>query len=245
LGLGAKPKTLQGFASNLPQPPSQKSSELNAKYEHLCKYHQNLDKYQSLLSSDSIQIESNRIREFVAQDTVDGKGAYYNCLAVKEVKIFCPFPNNEVGRLALVDMPGLGDTGIGGSERMIRTLGRDIDFVLFVRRPRIGGDDWFDFDTQLYDTANNALTELPIEDWSFMVLNRDASNSVLCEIFAEKMQVKHIKVKQTIIANCADEVEANNEILGSVLDYLVNRIDILDYRYSTACFDRVVLPLAR
>lgn len=241
LGLGSKPKTLQFFASNPPQPPSPKSSELSAKYEHLCKYHQHLDKYRSLLSSDSIRIESRQIREFVAQDTVDGKGAYYNYLAVKEVKIFCPFPNKEVGRLALVDMPGLGDTGIGDSERMIRTLGQDIDFVLFVRRPRIGGDDWFDFDTQLYDTANKALTELPIEDWSFMVLNLDTSNSVLCEIFAEKMQVKHIKVKRTIIANCANEAEANNEILGSVLDYLINRIDVLDHQYSTACFDRVSL----
>ncbi|WP_088893791.1 hypothetical protein [Leptolyngbya ohadii] len=241
LGLGIEPKSLQAFASNPPQAPSQKSSESNAKYEHLCKYYQHLDKYQSLISSGSIKIESSQIREYVAQDTIDGKGVYYNYLAVKEVRIFCPFPNEEVGRLALVDMPGLGDTGIGDSERMIRTLGQDIDFVLFVRRPRMGGDDWFDFDTQLYDTANKALVELPIEDWSFMVLNRDANNSVLCEIFAEKMQVKHIKVKRTIIANCADAREANDEILSAVLDYLVNRIDVLDYRYSTACFDRVSL----
>lgn len=239
LGLENKPKTLKNFASNPPQPPSQRSSELNAKYEHLCKYHQHLDKYQSLLSSNSIRIESSQIREFVAQDTVDGKGAYYNYLAVKEVKIFCSFPNKEVGQLALVDMPGLGDTGIGDSERMIRTLGQDIDFVLFVRRPRIGGDDWFDFDTQLYDTANKALIELPIEDWSFMVLNRDTNNSTLCEIFADKMQVKHIKVKRTRIANCADETEANEKILGDVLDYLVNRIDVLDNQYSTVCFNRV------
>lgn len=71
------------------------------------------------------------------------------------------------------------------------------------------------------------------------VLNQDTNNSVLCEIFAEKMKVKHILVQQTIIANCADQAEANNKILDPILNYLINKIDLLDYQYSTTCFDRV------
>jgi hypothetical protein len=241
LGLGAKPAALQAFAVNPPRPLSQENArlaKLKAKYEHLCKYHQHLDKYRSLLSSDSVRIQADQIREFVAQDTPDGRGAYYNYLAVKEVKIFCSFPNKEVGRLALVDMPGLGDTGIGDEERVIRALGQDIDFVLFVRRPKMGGDDLFEVDTDVYDTANKALEELPVADWSFMVLNQDLNNSALCDMFAERMSRKHINVKQTIIANCADSIEANNNILSPVLDYLVNRIDTLDERYSSTCFNR-------
>jgi hypothetical protein len=242
LDLGAKPKTLQSFAPSSPV-PSGKGAAWDSKYDRLCKYHKHLDQYQQLLSSDSIRIESSRIREFVAQDTVGGERIYHKYFAVKEVKIFCPFPNEDVGQLALVDMPGLGDTSVGDAERMIRTLGQDIDFALFVRRPK-APDDWFEVDTQLYDTVNKALVELPIEDWSFMVLNRDANDvnsNTLCNMFADNMQDKHIKVKQTIIADCTDEVEANDKILNSVLDYLINRIDILDNQYATACFARITL----
>lgn len=239
LGLGTVPYSLKYFMS-VPLPnPSKQGSELNAKYEHLKKYHDHFNQYKHLISAPPLSIKSEQIREYVAQDSPDGKSNYFNFLAVKEVKIFCSFPNTEVGKLALVDMPGLGDTGVGDAERMIKTLGQDIDFVLFVRRPRSGGDDWFDFDTQLYDTANQALTELPIKEWSFMVLNRDGGNSRLCEIFAEKMPSKHIDVQRTIIANCADEAEANEKILDAVLDYLTTRIDVLDKEYASAFFDRI------
>jgi len=239
LSLGRKPQSLDEFAAAPPSPPSEGGSQIPTKFEHLLKYYQNLNKYQALLHSSPLQVEANQIREFVAQDTIDGKGAYFNYLAVKEVKIFCSFPNEQVGQLALVDMPGLGDTGVGDETRMVRTLGQDVDLALFVRRPRTGGDDWFEADTKLYDTANRALTELPIKDWSFMVLNQDANNSILCEIFADKMKFKHLEVQQTLIANCADVVEADDKILAPVLNYLVNRIDVLDYQYATACFDRI------
>lgn len=112
-------------------------------YEHLQRYYINFDKYQRLLRETSaLRISRNQIREYVAQDTLDGQRIYFNYLAVKEVKIFCQFPNADVGNIALVDMPGLGDTGIGDEERLMKTLGQDVDAVLFVRMPKPSGDYW-------------------------------------------------------------------------------------------------------
>ena len=123
-----------------------------AKYDHLCRYHQNLHKYRDALSEPSPRrVPRHEIREYVAQDTVDRRRIYFNYLAVREVKIVCSFPNVDIGQIALVDMPGLGDTEIGDEERMIKTLGQDIDLVLFVRMPKSTGDFWAKEDVELYD----------------------------------------------------------------------------------------------
>ena len=117
LQLSSRPFTLEEFARNpLPKLPNQFAgqAESGAMYEHLRKYHENFDKYKHLLKEPSPQrISKQQIREYVAQDTSDGQRIYFNYLAVQEAKIVCSFPNTDVGQIALIDMPGLGDTGLG------------------------------------------------------------------------------------------------------------------------------------
>jgi hypothetical protein len=74
-------------------------------------------------------------------------------------------------------MPGLGDTGLGDAERLIQILGQDVDIALFVRMPRPPRDYWADVDVKLYDTARSALIDLPINLWSFVVLNKTDATS--------------------------------------------------------------------
>ncbi|MBD0303021.1 MAG: hypothetical protein ICV85_12855, partial [Tolypothrix sp. T3-bin4] len=161
LCLGAKPITITEFASNpLPFLPANLPghAEPGAMYEHLAKYHAHLEKYRHLLGEPSPRrISKNEIREYVAQDTPDGQRIFFNYLALREVKIVCNFPNADVGQIALVDMPGLGDTGVGDEDRLMKTLGQDLDAVLFMRMPKSSGDYWADVDVRLYDTARAAL----------------------------------------------------------------------------------------
>ncbi len=248
LELGAKPITLEEFAKKpLPELPQNKEGAVvKAKYEHLRKYHTHLEKYRHLLREPSPRrITRDEIREYVAQDNLAGERIYDNYLAVKEVKITCNFPNTEVGKIALVDLPGLGDTGIGDEERLINTLGQDIDLVLFVRRPNVGRDFLGDVDVSLYDIARSALVDLPLEKWSFMVFNRTdtnsplGDNSVLCEQLAADLRNKHIHVSESAIANCADPEEANTNILDPVLNYLAANITSLDREYASSCQDRL------
>ena len=143
LDLGSRPTTLKAF-SDVP-PPIQSSSTFSsaksgAMYEYLHKYYENLPKYQNLLGTSSQRISKEQIHEFVAQHTFDGGSSLSNYLAVRDVEIFCSFPNQDIGQVALVDMPGLGDTGIGEEERLLKVLSQDVDVLLFVRMPKATGD---------------------------------------------------------------------------------------------------------
>ncbi len=249
LQLGSRPFTLEEFARNpLPKLPKQFSgqAEPGAMYEHLRKYHENFDKYRHLLEEPSPQrISKQQIREYVAQDTSDGQRIYFNYLAVQEAKIVCGFPNTDVGQIALIDMPGLGDTGLGDTERLMRILGQDVDIVLFVRMPRPPRDFWADVDVKLYDTARSSLVDLPIHLWSFMVLNQTSADSPIgdnvayCKELFSTHKTSHIDVVECITASCADHEDANQKILDRILDYLMQSITALDKQYASACQDRL------
>lgn len=249
LRLGAKPIALTEFISK-PLPPLPRElpgyAEPGAMYEHLGRYHAHIDKYRHLLRSPSPRrIAKAEIREYVAQDTTDGQRVFFNYLAVREVKIVCTFPHADVGQIALVDMPGLGDTGVGDAERLVKTLGHDVDMVLFVRMPKSSGDYWADVDVRLYDTARAALVDLPLELWSFMVLNRtdgnskNGDNSNNCKDLADTLAEKHLKVVDCVIANCAEPVTAN-QVLDQILDYLATHITDLDAQYAASCQERLM-----
>jgi hypothetical protein len=250
LHLGAKPINLAEFAQN-PLPALPKTIANNAvagaMYEHLSRYHTNLEKYRHLLQEPSPRrISKEEIREYVAQDTVDGQRIYFNYLAVKEAKIVCTFPNSDAGQIALIDMPGLGDTGLGDEARLLKILGQDVDIVLFIRLPKPPGDFWADVDVQLYDTASAALTDIPIKLWSFLILNHTNANSpigdnfVYCQDLADSREDKHLYVVDCITANCAVPEEANRQILDPVLDYLISNITSLDRQYTSSCQDRLL-----
>jgi len=245
LKLGIKPISIEDFATKpLPTLSGEvKGAENNAKYEYLRKYHENLDKFRHLLQTSSPRrIKKEEIREYVAQDNSKGERIYFNYLAVKEVKIFCKFPQEDVGKIALVDLPGLGDTGIGDDKRMVKTIGEDVDAVLFVRMPKSNGDFWGDVDVQLYDTAYGALNDLPLPLWSFMVLNEldNPSNFQLCELLKNDIKNKHIDVAKCVIANCAKPEEANAKVLEPILDYLTHKITDLDHQYASSCQERLL-----
>ncbi|MTJ14977.1 hypothetical protein FJR11_20825 [Anabaena sp. UHCC 0187] len=249
LGLGRKPFTVEEFAKNpllsLPQDiPGY--AEPGAMYEHLKRYHTYFSHYSHLLKQNSpFKIQKHEIREYVAQDTPDGERNYFNFLAVKEVRITCSFPNVDVSQVALVDMPGLGDTGIGDETRLIKSLGNDIDFILFVRMPKSAGDYWADVDVRLYDISRSALIELPVNLWSFVILNQTSSDSKNgdnlnnCQDLLNTLQEKYITVEKCLIANCSQETETS-KILDILIDYLTNNMTNLDKQYARSCQERLL-----
>lgn len=247
LKLEPTPRSLRDFAdSPLPSLSSaMKSVVAQAKYEHLKKYRNHFDDYAYLLGSPPRRMPIKQVRAYVARDTVDGRRIYFNYLAVREVKIFCCFPHEDVGRIALIDMPGLSDTGIGDEERLIAALGQDVDAVLFVKRPNAVGGIWSDSDIALYEKARQALTDLPIEQWSFMVLNRTAHGSVvgdndrICIQLASDITNHYIHVTQCIIADCSNTNETREKILDTVLNYLAQNINMLDQQCASACQERL------
>lgn len=246
LKLGTPPQSIQEFAQNdLPELPAalNTSAEYKAKYEHLKRYKDNLGKYYKLLGTTeakALKITREQIREYVAQDNEQGDRIYFNYLAVKEVKIFCPFPQADIGQIALIDLPGLGDTGIGDQERLIKTVGEDVDVIIFVKKPQ-KGDYWADVDVKLYDITKSSLVEIPVSLWSYMILNHTPTvvdNYLNCQDLQKSIKDNHIEVQETVIVDCAEKTEVS-VFLDQVLNNLVSSIKNLDRKYARTCQDRI------
>lgn len=240
LNLGVKPSSLSEFISNPLPRLGRSGAEAESYYAFLQKCHSNYSQFENLFEEDTRKrISRGEIREYVAQTDDDNKRSYFKYLAVREVKIFCSFPKNDVGRIALIDLPGLGDTVLGDKDRIRRSLGHDVDFALFIYMPqgtRILQEEHY----KLYDTANDALTELPISKWSYMTLNQVvssnvegiASNTGLCDEIKQRIETQgRIKVLKCLIADCTDETAAA-QVLKSVLDELEANLINLDNEYS-------------
>ena len=121
------------------------------------------------------------------QDNTKGERVYFKHMAAEKVEIYCRFPNSDMGRLRLIDLPGLGDTRKGDTEQLIRALSDQADLALFLSKPSNAGAAWQDNEVSLYSQARRALGDkLPIERWSFWVFNHDsrtgADNKKQCEL---------------------------------------------------------------
>jgi len=233
LGLGSKPTTLDEFAQSLPALPIGDATK-SAMYEHLRKdYYEHLQEYRPLLlpgTPRKIDIPKERIQEYVVQQRNEqGELINFKHLAVREVRISCPFNSPEIGNIALVDVPGLGDLRVGDEKLMLETLGHEVDIVLFVRMPSGIRHGWEKRDTDLYNLAAKELYDLP--ERSFMVLNKVGNESEGCQLHQNTISEKHIDVIQCIIADCSQPEKAN-EVLDIALDYLSANITTLDEKYA-------------
>jgi hypothetical protein len=260
LGLGNPPTGMSSFA-NTPLPilpassPNMRNKYVQAgeMYRHLVDYKNNIRAYGNLINSAPIRIPIHNVREYVAQDSVDAKTSYYKYLAVKEARIVCTFEHPDVGQIALVDMPGLGDTGVGAEDRLIAALGENLDVILFVLMPTPAAGILADVDFRLYDLAYNALSGLPIDRWSYMILNQTrpsgswpssphfGDNLRNCERIKNMITTGNtgisgisIKVVDCIIADCSNATEAKDTVLEEVLQYLVHNIGDLDRLYMSS-----------
>ncbi len=236
LSLGLKPRTIDEFAAKpLPLLPSVFSSETNQEpmYLRLVRYHINVEKYRHLIGQPSPRrIVKNEILEYVAQETAYGQQSLFNYLAVREAKIVCKFPNTDVGQIAFVDMPGIGNTGICNEHSLIKKIAQEVDAILFVRMPKSIGDSWQEVDISLYEKVRTVIADLPFHVWSFMVLNRTEAhssyrdNSKICQDLVLDITNKGINFAEYIIANCANSQESHKLLERSLNQMEEKNLDL-------------------
>lgn len=239
LSLGRPPASLHEFETLKFPELNDTRSEAQTQYRALKKYHKHLGIYKDfILTNKSKTIPKNEIKFYVSQrDPEDKQQEYYNYLAVKEVKIFTPFPHTDTSQITLIDMPGLGEVTIGDDKRMVNAIAEDVDMILFLRKPEASGDAWKDVDVKLYDTVGSALNKfLPLEKWSFMALNRfdivaPNNNKSNCEDLQNTVHVFDINVAKTIIVNAKNTNDVNDELLTPLLSYMSDNIAELDKIY--------------
>ena len=243
LGFGNPPQSLDEFADlPFPEAPSDDSATKKIMYERLRNdYYLPLQNYRRLLETNprEIRISRDEIVNYVIQRR-DGNNLLttFNHLAVRKVKILCRFAKTEVNRLGLVDIPGLGDTRLGDEDLMLETLGREVDIVLFLRRPDSKRYLWKKPDIEFYDIVSKALPNFC--DRAFLVLNYlSGGNGNLNACHSLRNNLNQMKFVASEIADCKNPHEANR-ILESILHYLDGHIEELELRYAQSCQNSLI-----
>ena len=237
------PLTIEEFRSfPLPEPGSFQASpeattQMNLHLQHLKDLQDHLHQYSEYLGHAPIQISKDQIREYVAQDNKDGERVFFKHMAVDNVEIFCKFPNDDVGALRLIDLPGLGDTRKGDVERVIGALSDQVDMVFFLSKPNNAGAGWQDNEVHLYSQARRALGEkLPIEHWSFWVFNQDsrpgANNEKQCLSLSRSIKEAQINVAETVIVDCTNKRAVSSDLIDVAMNFLTKNIERNDREYA-------------
>lgn len=236
------PKNLAEFeVSVLPEYTETNPSDA-AKYKKLHELHNNLSKYNYLLTGISKHISTEEIAEYVTQyDT--NRNPIFKYLAVEQVDVMCPFPGNNAGSITLIDMPGIGDVGNVDEAKKIAELVAKVDFLVFVRKPDPLGDAWGSVDLDLYKKCNTQITELGIpgvslKDNSFLILNRvnfntEVNNIRNCQDMLAGAADHGMVFSEISIVDCINKTEVFEKILGNISSSFINRIHLLDDKMMT------------
>lgn len=238
LGLLPVPANLAEFVSHeLPQPPLQGTPVTVARFQKLQQIHQHFALYHHLLTGLTLEIPTEQIRTYVAQVNPK-RESMYAYLAVKQVHIENAFPFAEAGPITLLDMPGLGDTGLVNEEALIGSLARDTDFILFVRKPDSLGAAWEPADLDLYECCEKALEGLVgmnLSSCSFLVLNHTrglSDNARNCEDLLRSAEGNGLRFSQMVTVDCSSVEQVEEKILRPVLLDLQAKLTDWDRQYE-------------
>lgn len=237
LGLMPIPSSLEAFVhGEIPSLPlSANQTNINIYNRLKDDYHTNGKKYQEYLRRGSLNIQDpSKISNYVAQEYKDSQLINHECLAVKHVKISCEFPFDEIGAIALVDVPGLGDFRLGDESLVIEALAQEVDFILFICKPSKDRANFEQSDTDLYHLANKALNDLPSRSIFVLNVDRNGENQKNCHSLKQDIDSEKVKmpVLDWVIADCSSPEDANNKVLQAVLDNLRSNVTQLDRNYT-------------
>ena len=102
-----------------------------------------LSAYESLLTGSVKQVALGDLRSYVSYPTKEdldaekstGTPTNRSYIAVKSVKIFCPFPRLGGLKIGLVDLPGLGEIGESVADMHLHGLEDGVDQIFPIMRP--------------------------------------------------------------------------------------------------------------
>ena len=239
------PRRLVEFENmHLPELDHEEKIGVRSALDHLWRLKRNLGGYRDYLGKKTEHIGREKIRGYVAQYD-DQKEPIFAYAAVKNVEITCRFPNEEdVGKLKLIDLPGLGETRKGYERRIVDTLKDEVDLVFVIDKPEVRTDQRDTKREGIYRILQKAFKRLPIDRCSFWVLNHDAENGDnedQCKDMKRALDSDSplYKVSRCVIVDCSREAEVFENLIDPALEYLANHIEENDREYAKTLEENV------
>jgi hypothetical protein len=154
-------------------------------------------------------------------------------LAVRDVRIDCPFPHARVRRLGIVDLPGLGEFAARAEQHHLGGLQNEVDAVLMVKRPVEGMAYWGDADARGLDLVDSARGFVAQRDFVFLLLNTGDTSSGLVRALRDHIrgQVNSgdpDRFFRVLEADAADPADVYARVLSPMLAHLVERMPAMD-----------------
>ena len=240
LKLEAQPSNLDEFANSKLTRESGSNDQSSTDDEHvkrLAMYQQSLPAFRKHLTGGNQRVAKNEIRSFIAQSEQNGT-ELHSWRAVRMAKVYCHFPQGDIGAIAVGDTPGLGDFLSGAEERLISTIGRNLDAVVLLRKVKVPRPVIFPEDAALYDLVKRSIPELPVKDWSYFLANDDTNKSPktdqeknaeteVIDFFRRELQGSTIKTRESYFVDCRDKNEVS-VCLDAMLDNISKNLGALD-----------------
>jgi hypothetical protein len=232
----SRPATFDEFLGmQLPLAAEGTGSRAHEMLDRLRAYQQHAGELDPFLAGPTTrEVPVAEFRQFVADYDSNGREPYRKWLAVRHARIFCPLAEAEVAQVALVDMPGLGDTGVGDEDRLLSALAAEVDSVLFLKKPKPTGDKIEDDEQRVWELANGAQPGVPAKLWTFWLFNRDSNhgdNATQCDSCQAQLPQRHVEVAKVMVADCTDRTAVGG-VLDAVLDHLGQNIESLDAAFA-------------
>src|SRR5215469_13828985 len=249
---GPVPRTPDAFAGHkyedLEKPSHGQSRDegLLSKQKFLERLHNAQDSfpsYRPLLAGRERKLtigELTELRPYVAYplDPADQHRPYH---AVRDIRIYCAFPEVDVENLMLVDLPGAGEAGLDIDRQFLQDLKNEVDVLLQVKRP--GPNDAFfgDADWDVLDLANEARMGVDKRDFVGVVVNTDPAHLEPAYVDNAIEQTRKITERndlRLLVADVAGAAEVREQVLGPVLRGLADRLAAMDHAAASAALTR-------
>lgn len=198
------------------------------KFKRLLAYFEFLPRYRDYLDRQPEKVEEkSKIRQYIAQVGEDDKEIHIY-RAVKSAEIYTKFPNQDVGQIALVDTPGVGELRSQEEEKLVEMLRKNADIVICVILPRSNEYTYQARHTNFFRLMQKGIGKA--DKRCLLVLNDDGENGGACNELAKKDKLDQwaLKFAKVFIANCSQANQVGYAVVDPTLDYLAEKIESFD-----------------
>jgi hypothetical protein len=189
--------------------------------------------YRELLTGPERKISIDQLAElrpYVAYpaEEPDGRRPYH---AVRDVRIYCPFPGVDVENLMLVDLPGAGEAGLDIDRQFLQDLKNEVDVLLQVKRPGQTEAFFGELDWGVLALADEASMGVDQRDFVCVVINEDPAHIEAPYLENAVRQVREVTDRnglRLLICDVASGEDVREQLLGPVLRGLADRLAAMD-----------------
>ena len=195
-----------------------------------------LKDFRGNLGKGETEIGEDDIRKHVAQDDGSGKSdgseRIHTWQAVKLANVLCPFPQKDLGKITLLDTPGLGDFISGAERRLMETIAEQFDVVLLVRKPDSHATNVLPQDVKFFALVGDAIPDLNPADWCYLVLNDVGNNRQQFDGFLKNLHKDaNARTKEVFELSCKDAGETQR-MFQKLVESLAGNIQEMDRHYA-------------